>query len=56
MPRKVKIKIWGDDAQAILRVMDEVRNIYAPNVTQSELLESHGGGYHGFITVYMEAS
>ena len=57
MQRKpIKIKVWGDNAQAILKIIDAIRNLYAPNVTQSDLINSSPHGYHAFLTIYPEES
>ncbi len=56
MRKTVKIKVYGDSRPEVLRVVDEVRKLYAPNVTQSDLRESDHGGCHAFLTVYREAS
>lgn len=50
-----KIKVYGDDASSVLAVVDDIRNLYAPNVTQSDLKKSNPRGYHAFLTIYPEA-
>lgn len=53
---KIKVKVWGDDPAEILRVLDEIHDLYAPNVELSPLKRSTPQGYHGFLTIYMEVS
>jgi len=48
----VKVKVYGDDADSVLAVLDDIRNLYAPNVTQSTLQRSRPHGYHAFLTIY----
>jgi len=49
---EVKIKAYGGSREAILEVSDHIRNLYAPNVIQSPIKDSEGGGYHAFLTIY----
>ncbi len=55
MSKEVKVKIYGDSAPDVLRILDEIRTLYAPNVTQSDLKESRPHGWHAFLTIYLEA-
>ena len=50
----VKIKVYGDSFPRVLSVIDEVRDNYAPNVTQSNLKQSQPRGWHGFLTIYFK--
>lgn len=55
MPKKpIKIKVWGDDAHDILKIICKIRSLYTPNVTQSDLINSSPRGYHAFLTIYPE--
>ncbi len=47
MRKRVKIKVYGDSPPEVLWVVDDVRKLYAPNVTQSDLRESDHGGLTG---------
>ena len=55
MSKEVKVKVYGDNPNEILRVIEEIRSLYTPNVTQSDLKRSTPHGYHGFLTIYTEA-
>ncbi len=52
---EIKVKVWGDDPAKILRVLDDINDLYKPNVELSSLKRSTPRGYHGFVTIYMEA-
>ena len=54
MTPPIKIKVYGDDSRAILKILDDIRNLYAPNVTQSDLRRSEPNGWHAFLTIYLE--
>ncbi len=54
MSKEVKVKVYGDLRPDVLQVLDEIRSLYAPNVTQSDVKRSTPYGYHGFITIYLE--
>ena len=54
MTSTVKCKFWGPSRAAVLRVMNEVRDLYAPGVSMSDVKDSDQGGVHGFLTLYVE--
>lgn len=46
MDREVKLKVYGDDPAGILEVLEAIREIYSPRITQSDLKRSNPNGYH----------
>jgi hypothetical protein len=56
MDREVKLKVYGDDPGCILEVIEVLREIYTPRITQSDLKRSNPNGYHAFLTLYLEAA
>ena len=53
--REVRVKITGEHASDVLQVIETIRKGHMPNAIPSSLKESDYGGYHAFVTIYMEA-
>jgi len=39
---------------SVFRLLNKVRDLYASNVTQSDLKTSDPRGFHGLLTIYLE--
>jgi len=51
---QIKIKIWGNNKNAILSVIHRFQSDFPYTCTLSRLLESDQGGYHAFLTLTLD--
>ena len=56
MTKTIKVKITGDSKSAIYQVIEDIRRLYLPHVDTTAPKYSDGGGYHAFVTIYIEVS
>jgi len=45
------VKVTADREEKVREVLDDLENLFGPNVARSRVLPSAGGGYHGFLTL-----
>ena len=55
MTNTIKVKITGDSKSVVSQVTEDIRGLYWPQVDITAPKFSDGGGYHAFVTIYMEA-
>lgn len=54
MTTTIKVKLTGDSKSAISQVIEDLRSLYVPHVDTTAPKFSDGGGYHAFVTIYLE--
>ncbi len=55
MTTTIKVKLTGYSKSAISKVTEDLRRLYMPQVDTTAPKYSDGGGYHAYVTIYMEA-
>ncbi len=55
MTTTIKIKITGYSKSAVSKVTEDLRKLYWPQVDITSPKVSDGGGYHAYVTIYLEA-
>jgi len=53
--QKAVIRVSGPRGDEVAEIVNLIRGLFGPNVGSSRIIPSAEGGYHAYITVYVEA-